>query len=108
MPEKYVGASLKVYISIFRLEIYDGYNYSGESFYVEGKRFDLGVNYPQKKISLQIEDLGGLVISNGSCSVIGNYSICLNNIEFGYHNYSTDTILYKANVVINVGPRHTS
>jgi len=71
-------------------------NYSGTHFYVDDRRFDLGVNLPQNKISLDIEGLGGIIIGNDTCSVIGNYSICLKNIVYGYHNYTTDTIQYKA------------
>jgi hypothetical protein len=90
------------YVSAEHLEeVKSVLNYSGTHFYVDSKRFDLGISKPQNKISLAIEDIGGVMVYNNTCSDIGNYSICLKNIVFGYHNYSTDVIHYKASVEVN-------
>jgi len=93
--------SVTVAYAEYSEDVYSGVLRSGDNFTLDGHRFQIDINYNLNKISVEAEGLGGIVVSNDSCSDVGNYSICLNNIEFGYYNTTTHLDYYKATIDIH-------
>ena len=81
-------------------ELYSGTVYPGENATIDNKTFTFNLGSTTDKISI-VTPSGGVIVTQGECTIKDFFNICFDGTELWYHNYTLDKDYFKAKVSVS-------